>query len=199
MPLRLFVWYCAVSGAGSALAGWALGQVVPGGSPLLAAALRGMLLGMLLALALTLVDSGAGLAWSPWLAHRATTALVAGAFGGFLGGLLVQARSRVPVLAFTAGWGVTGLAVGAAPGLYDLLQCVRTRSGARDPARKVMRGLLAGGAGGLVGGLLALALAVIFQRAFAGKSPELLWAPGASGAVALGVCIGLAVGFATRT
>jgi hypothetical protein len=196
VPFRLFVWNCAVSGAGSALVGWFFGWLTTSAPPLLAAALQGLFLGITVALALSLVDAFGNLPARPTelLLQRCTTAIVTGGVGGFFGGLLVQALYRAPFLGYGLGWGLAGLLIGAAPGLHDLLLCAGAGRDTEGARRKSLQGLLGGVAGGLIGGLLALFLGWLLQQAFASKPPELLWGPGAGGYLVLGTCLGL--GFA---
>jgi hypothetical protein len=132
------------------------------------------------------------------LLQRITTAIVTGGVGGFFGGLIVQALSRVPFLGFSLGWGLAGLLIGAAPGLHDLLQCLGKERDTEGPRRKTFQGLLGGGAGGLIGGWVALFLSWLLQQAFASKPLELLWGPGGFGCVVLGTCFGLGFALMTR-
>src|SRR5262245_24174930 len=99
---------------------------------------------MLVALALAIVDADVDLTSSPprLPVRQAATALAAGGVGGFLGGLLVGALHRLPVVGFGLGWGVVGLAAGAAPGLHGLLLSARAGRDVSKPARRVTRGLL---------------------------------------------------------
>jgi hypothetical protein len=200
VPFRLFVWNCAVSGAGSALVGWFLGRLTTGAPPLLAAALQGLFLGIAVALALSLVDVFDNLPTRPMelLLQRCTTAIVTGGVGGFFGGLLVQALHRVPFVGFPLGWGLAGLLIGAAPGMHDLLLSGGSERDAEGPRRKTLQGLLGGGAGGFLGGLLALFLGWLLQQVFASKPPELLWGPGAVGSLVLGTFLGLGFALMTR-
>ena len=56
MSFRLFIFYCSLCGAWAAFVGWALGRQAEQGSPV-GAGLTGMYLGLLVALALGMVDA----------------------------------------------------------------------------------------------------------------------------------------------
>src|SRR5260370_5391714 len=90
MSFRLFIYYCALCGVGSDFVGWALGRALAGDNPLLAAAVKAMLLGMAVALALSLVDSlwNLSLRQVVLVFQRVTAAVLVGGVGGFFGGLL---------------------------------------------------------------------------------------------------------------
>jgi FHA domain len=197
MSLRLFVYYCALSGGGGALLGWAGGRILAGNNPPLRAGIQGLMLGVGVAFALSLVDSlwSLTLRRSPVLAKRVGTAVLVGAVGGFVGGLLSQKlydTSRF--LGFALGWGLTGLLVGAAPGVFDL---VSPGSQDRDAARrKVLKGLVGGAVGGFLGGALSLLLRQVWTGLFASRPDNLLWSPSAFGFAALGGSIGLLIGLA---
>ena len=51
MSLRLFIYYCAICGGWAALVGWALGRPMEQFEPLMKAGVRGLFLGLLVALA----------------------------------------------------------------------------------------------------------------------------------------------------
>jgi hypothetical protein len=57
MSFRLFIYYCAAWGAAAAYFGWVIGRAVEGDSQVLGATLRGLALGLFLALGLGLVDA----------------------------------------------------------------------------------------------------------------------------------------------
>ena len=58
MSFRLFIYYCALCGGGGAFLGWALGRPVHFEQKVLSQGVKGMLLGLSVALALGLVDAG---------------------------------------------------------------------------------------------------------------------------------------------
>jgi hypothetical protein len=200
VSFRLFDYYSAISGAAAALAGWWCGLLLSGAGPLLAASIRGLFLGMLIALALTLVHSFENLSFPPTalMGQRAMTALALGGVGGFFGGLLAQALQSVPVLGHGLGWGLAGMFIGAASGVFDVMVCAATGEDMEKAHNKALLGLLFGGAGGMAGGLLALFLSWSWSQAFASKPAEQLWGPSLCGCLVLGACIGLLVGLAAR-
>src|ERR1700677_1105435 len=57
MSFRLFVYWCALCGGWAAVVGWGLGRLIAHGSSLGGTGIKGMFLGMLIALALGLVDT----------------------------------------------------------------------------------------------------------------------------------------------
>ncbi len=61
---------------------------------------------------------------------------------------------------------------------------------------EVRNGILGGLAGGLLGGLLLLYLRGKLEGALGAGPDEVLWSPSAGGFIALGLCVGLAVGLA---
>jgi hypothetical protein len=204
MSFRLFIYYCAVCGGSAAFLGWGLGRLLAPEAVVARALVQGVLLGGVVALGVGLADALGGLSGRPGsqAAGRVLAAAGVGCVGGFLGALtgqlLVRAASRpggaLESVFGVVGWTVTGLAVGASVGTFDLLASL---SRAQDPAgarRKVVHGLLGGALGGLVGGSLHLALRAGLSRLFP-EGKELI-SPGAFGFVALGVSIGLLTGLA---
>src|SRR4051794_19706409 len=96
MSFRLFIYYCTLAGAASALAGWALGRYLAGGEELLVQGLKGLSLGLALAFALSLVDA----LWTfsarrmlP-IAGRVLCAVTVGGMAGLLGGIVSEALYR---------------------------------------------------------------------------------------------------------
>jgi hypothetical protein len=200
MSFRLFVYFSALAGAWAALAGWALGRWAAGEDPLGGAAFKAMFLGMLVALALGVVDC----LWSLSLRQvrqvlpRVVTATAGGALGGLAGGFagqyLFSWKSHVGF--FVLGWAITGLLIGASLVLFDLLgRYVRGRS-FRGGVRKAVQAAGGGTAGGLLGGLLSWLLKDVGGVLFPGAAVEELWTPSALGFVVLGLCIGLMIGLA---
>lgn len=200
MSFRLFVYYCAAWGAAAALFGWVLGRLIEGDSVLLAAALQGMALGLFLAFGLGLVDALAAGSQrdTTSLGVRLTIALMVGTVGGLFGGFVGQAfyqLSRWSAL-LVFGWTLTGLLIGAAPCLFDFLGAVMRNEERRGARRKLRNGLIGGAVGGVIGGSLSLLLHGLWAGIFKDSEAESLWSPSATGFVALGACIGLAVSLA---
>ena len=200
MSFRLFIYYCALCGAGSAFVGWALGRTLAGGgNDPLVAAVKGMLLGMAVALALSVVDSlwNLSLRQVVLVSQRVTAAVLVGGVGGFFGGLLSQVlHDASELLGFALGWTITGLLIGAAPGAFDLLVSATSKQDLRGPRRKVLNGVLGGAVGGFLGGVLSLLLHGAWKGLFQDKPAAELWSPSATGFVILGACIGLLIALA---
>jgi hypothetical protein len=198
MSFRRFVYWCALCGGWAALAGWAVGRRVAGDNPLGSAGIKGLCLGALIALALGVVDAlwVYSLRQVRQVAPRVLACLAVGSVGGVVGGvvgqLLFDWHNRAILLIL--GWVLTGLMVGVAVGVFDLLRFWVREEDLRGAGRKVLRGVLGGAVGGLLGGFLYWEL----RGAWGGIFPERgdLWSPSATGFVALGLCIGLAIGVA---
>lgn len=196
MSFRLFIYYCAAWGAATAFLGWILGQIIEGDDPLLGPALQAMSLGLLLSLGLGLVDSvasGAQRDRVSLIVYLIMTVLI-GTVGGFLGGLLGQfIYSKVEWSSFLVfGWTLIGLLIGVAPSAFDYLGTVMRKEDRRGPQRKLRNGLIGGTIGGLIGGLVS----ILLHSAWAGVKEaggQKMWSPSATGFVALGACIGLAM------
>jgi hypothetical protein len=199
MSFRVFVYYCVVWGAATAFLGWILGRVVTEGTAVVRdAAVKGMALGLLVALGLALVDAFAGgrPALGALLA-RVLLALVIGALGGLVGGFIGQYlylwfdSKWSSLLVF--GWTLTGLLIGAAPSMFDYLGAFLRKGERRGTNRKLRNGLIGGFVGGLVGGMLFLFLHNQWAGVFKDTDAQSLWSPSAIGFAALGACIGLSV------
>src|SRR5262245_38200170 len=113
MSFRLFVYYCAAWGAAAALVGWFLGRLIASEETLGGGALKGMSLGLFLALGLTYLDAVAAGSRRDLtnLLLRLTVSLLLGIVGGLLGGLVGQwlyQLTRVSLLR-TVGWILTGV------------------------------------------------------------------------------------------
>src|SRR5262245_20397530 len=199
MTFRRFVYWCALCGGWAAAAGWALGRLIAGGDPLGSAGIKGMCLGMLIALALGLVDAlwVFSLRQVGQVVPRVLICVAVGSLGGLLGGVVGQAlfdRSDNLDVFLVLGWALTGLMVGVSIGTFDFLRGWVCREDLRGARRKVVRGVLGGTVGGILGGFLSLKLLGGWVAVFPGKGD--LWSPSATGFVALGLCIGLVVGVA---
>jgi hypothetical protein len=200
MSFRLFIYYCALCGGGGAYLGWALGRALAAPSGTLAQGVKGLFLGLAVALALGLVDALGSLSLRRFHAGagRVLTAVFVGSMGGLLGGLLGQVLYEKSPQGgfFVLGWTLTGLLIGLSLGIFDLMVGVLQGQDPRGALRKVRNGILGGTAGGLLGGCLALALHGLLGDLLAGKPVGRLWTPSAWGFVALGACIGLLIGLA---
>jgi hypothetical protein len=201
MSFRLFIYYCALCGAGGALVGWASGRFLAApGHVVFTQGLKAMWLGFTVAFALGLVDA----LWnfSPWqvfsIGGRVLTAVVVGSMGGLLGGLFSQALYQwKPNDAFLiAGWAFIGLLIGVSLGVFDLTAGVARGQNPRGAVRKIVNGVVGGTLGGLLGGFLSVLVRGAWGGLFHGKREDLLWSPSALGFVALGACIGLLIGLA---
>jgi hypothetical protein len=200
MSFRLFIWYCTLAGAASALAGWALGRAFAHGDSLVIQGYKGLYLGLALGLALALVDA----LWNFALrrvfaiAGRAITATLVGSLAGLLGGLLGQALYEVKSWdAFlVVGYTLVGFLIGLAIGAFDLLACLVTNRDPRGALRKIKSGLVGGMLGGILGGTVSLLLRSSWGNLFADRPSDLLWSPSAAAFAALGACIGLMIGLA---
>ncbi len=204
MSFRLFIYYCALCGGWAALAGWALGRSTAPDGGIPEAAVKGLFLGVTVALGVGLVDAlaVASLSRPGEVAARVGLALAVGGLGGLLGGALGQffyGLMTAPVLrdAFLVlGWAVTGLLIGASAGAFDVLTRLAKREDASGARRKVRNGLLGGLLGGAVGGALSLLVGGLWVAVFEGKDRYVLWSPTAIGFLVLGLSIGLLIGLA---
>jgi hypothetical protein len=197
MSFRLFIYYCGVCGAWAAFVGWALGQRFSPENLIGKAGIRGLFLGMTVALGLGMVDA----AWNLSVRRmgqvllRVGVALLVGAVGGLIGGmvgeLLFQATHMQ--LVFVIGWTVTGLLIGTSIGVFEILAGLLRHEDVRWASRKLGKCLVGGTLGGVLGGMLALFLKIGWEKVFHGRDAL---SPTAYGFVALGMCIGLVVGLA---
>ena len=199
MSFRRFVYWCAICGGWAAVVGWALGRALAQGDTLGGTGIKGMCLGMLIALALGLVDA----LWiyalrSSWrVVSRVAMCVGVGAIGGLVGGTIGQLLYDAfgNLMAFQIfGWVLTGLMVGLSIGCYDLLRRWVREEELQFGARKVLRGVIGGALGGLLGGLLDWRLGQGWASLFPGKDD--LWSPSLTGFIALGLCIGLLIAVA---
>jgi hypothetical protein len=195
MTFRWFIFFCAVCGGWAALLGWAAGRMIAGPDPVGSAGVKGLCLGMLLALALTLLDTLWNYSRGQFLemVPRILTGVLVGTVGGLLGGVVGQLLFGIHPVFFVFGWALTGLLVGAALGVFDVLFLFVRQEEVRGPRRKMRNGILGGTVGGLLGGSLSLFLSGVWSRAFHQLPGAELWSPSATGFVALGMCIGLMV------
>ncbi|MCI0641471.1 MAG: FHA domain-containing protein [Gemmataceae bacterium] len=198
MSFRLFIYYCALCGGWAALFGWLLGRVASPGNPLGRDGIRGMMLGIAVALGLSLVDC----LWNLSLRQigvifmRVGVAILVGGVGGLLGGLIGNLLFSVSPIFFVFGWTLTGLLIGASIGMFEFLSSVINQKNLVGSRKKLVKCLLGGTAGGILGGVLALLLRLLWLKIAANADFNWLWSPTAMGFVALGMCIGLLVGLA---
>jgi hypothetical protein len=202
MSFRLFIYYCALCGGGGAFIGWVLGRPLDIHNKVLSQGVKGMLLGLSVALALGVVDALWAFSWRQIVAIglRVTTAVVVGAMGGLLGGLVSQALYGWKELAvfLVFGWTLTGFLIGVSLGVFELMSSLLRGQDPGAALRKILKGVLGGTAGGMLGGILSLLLYGGLTKLL-GSNPETaghLWSPSSWGFVALGACIGLLIGLA---
>src|SRR5262249_18497175 len=203
MSFRLFIYYCALCGGWSAFFGWALGRVMAPHDEMRVgeAGVKGMFLGLLVALGLSLVDA----LWNLSLRQfgqvflRVVVAVLVGCVGGLLGGMLGQILFNVTggnSIFLVFGWTLTGLIIGTSIGVFEVLSSVVRQQDVGGARKKLPNGPIAGTPGGVLGGILYLVLVGVWTGIFSGKDRDYLWSPSAMGFVALGMCIGLLIGLA---
>jgi hypothetical protein len=199
MSFRLFIYYCALSGGGGAFVGWAIGRTLAPGN-VLGDGIKGLWLGLGVALALALVDAlvVCSLRQLGAILARVLVALMVGCLGGLLGGLLGRILyERALWDGFVVfGWTITGMLIGISLGVFDLLASIAENQPTQGAVAKILKGLLGGTLGGVLGGMLYLVLQGLWTNLFASKNltGKELWSPSSYGFVALGMCIGLLIG-----
>jgi hypothetical protein len=200
MSFRLFIYYCALCGGWAALVGWAVGLVLSPSNALGMVGIKGMWLGMFIALGLGLVDAlwNLSLTQVHVIAMRVGVAVLVGCVAGLLGGVVGQLLFGLlkMKLFYIFGWTITGLLVGTSVGVFEVLASVVQQQNYSGSVKKLVKGLIGGTAGGLLGGVLSLVLNLGFELLFSSKEQSSLWSPSAWGFVALGMCIGLLIGLA---
>jgi hypothetical protein len=199
MSFRMFVYWCALGGGWAAVGGWVLGRLVAHGDSPGASGIKGMFLGLFIALALGLVD--ALWVFSLRQVGRVVPRVFVCVAIGMVGGLVGGATGQYLFDTFTSatifqilGWVLTGLMVGVSIGSYDLLRCWVRQEALAFPTAKVMRGVIGGAVGGLLGGILDWKLGDAWIALFPVKTH--LWSPSLTGFIALGLCIGLMIAVA---
>src|SRR2546430_265058 len=95
MSFRVFIYHCTLIGAASALVGWMIGRGFVRGEEMLVQGLKGLWLGLCLALGLSLVDALWNAGRPLGIIGRAVTAVVAGSLAGLVGALLSEFLYRV--------------------------------------------------------------------------------------------------------
>jgi hypothetical protein len=206
MSFRLFIYYCAIIGGWAAFGGWALGRVLARTDRLIAQqGIKGLFLGMAIALGLSLVDAfwNLSLRQIGQIILRVFVAVIVGCVGGLLGGMLgewfYELFKETPVLGAiltVVGWTLTGLLIGLSIGVFEVLSSLVRQQDMSGSVKKVVNGLLGGTLGGILGGILAVLFSGLFNGMFKDKDPNSLWSPSSLGMVALGMCIGLLIGLA---
>src|SRR5882672_1221961 len=125
MSFRLFIYYCSLCGGCAAYLGWVLGRFTNVEHHVGQAGVKGLFLGLTVALGLSLVDA----LWSSsarqvlQILPRVFIAVVLGCIGGFFGGVIGQSlygQSQLSIF-LILGWTFTGLLIGASLGVYDFL------------------------------------------------------------------------------
>jgi hypothetical protein len=205
MSFRLFIYYCALCGGAGAFAGWGMGRWLTGrasftGGGVFTSGIKGLFLGLGIALLLGLLDALWNFSISQFLSVlvRVLMAMVVGGAGGLLGGIVGQVlvdrwnHSFLLVL----GWTLTGLLIGVSLGVFDLIAALVRDQETRGPLRKTLNGLFGGAAGGILGGVLYTIMGGTLASLFKNKPDERLWTPSSWGFVVLGMCIGLLIGLA---
>ncbi len=197
MSFRLFIYYCAVCGGCAAFVGWVLGRLVVLESQIVRTGFRGLFLGMMVALGLSLVDS----LWNQTsrqalaITARVGLAVLVGSLGGLIGGVIGQLFYNLTQLSvsYVFGWTIVGLLIGVSLGVFDLLASMIRQEDSRGAQHKILNGVIGGGLGGVLGGILALSMESLWEKLFHQPSGN-FWSPYATGQVALGACIGLLIG-----
>jgi len=223
MSFRLFIYYCAMCGAGGGFVGWAVGRflvwilrlVAGDASPIITDGVKAMWVGMVVAAALSLVDA----LWVFSLRQffsvglRVGTAVFIGTLGGLFGGLVgavlfdlvrpgaESARLQALFhllgwLTFLFAWTITGTLIGASVGTFDMVSNTLRGKDVRSAVAKTVKGVVGGAVGGFIGGALSLLLGAVWGALFKSKPADSLWSPSATGFIMLGLCIGLLIGLA---
>lgn len=208
MSFRLFVYYCAVTGAWTGFMGWLLGRFVPVmGTAFFPTTLRtsllGMLLGLSVAMGLSFLDASFNLSLRQLgrVLLRVIAAILLGVFGGlfgsFVGGALfyLTQGTFIEGASFVLGWTIVGVFLGASISWFEVFSSLMTKKDFGGASRKFIKCVIGGTAGGILGGILARVLSTVAGN-LTGKDVEGLWSPTAMGFVAIGACIGLLVGLA---
>jgi hypothetical protein len=212
MSFRLFMYYCALCGAAGAYIGWMVGRILTWiivddhetmsmtWREASEASLKGLALGMVVALALSLVDALWVFSLRQFfsIAGRVITAVLVGCLSGLFGGVVsyvLYSFGKSEVFKIV-GWTITGLLIGVSLGMFDLIVSVARGQDSRGAQKKIINGVVGGGLGGLLGGILAVVLQSFWIGWFVNKPEKNLWSPSAWGFVALGLFIGLLISLA---
>ncbi len=165
------------------------------------ATLKGLWLGVLVALGLGLLDALAAGSRrdTVGLGVRLSLAVLIGGLGGLIGGFLGQVFYQYVAqwsVFLIFGWTLTGVLIGAAPSMFDFLSAVLRHQDRRGTMRKLRNGLIGGTVGGCLGGIVSVLGHGMWASVFKDADAQDLWSPSATGFVALGACIGLSVSLA---
>jgi hypothetical protein len=200
MSFRLFIYYCALCGGCAAYVGWALGRLPAIQNSVTLAAVRGLLVGLTLSLALGLIDALASVSSFRLgtIGLRVLVATVSGCIAGFIGGFVGQIFYKWLQLSLflVVGWTLAGLLIGGSLGVFEVLDRLMRDEDVGGAQRKSLHGMLGGAVGGLLGGCLYLLFAALWGGLFRAEGLAEPWSPGATGFAALGLCIGLLIGLA---
>src|SRR5262245_38420067 len=130
MSFRLFVYYCALCGGTGAFVGWGLGRYYAAGQGIVAQGMKGLYLGVGVALFLGLVDALWNYALRQFFSvfARVVTAVLVGGMAGLLGGLVGESLYswKRHEASLVVGWTLVGLLVGLSLGVFDLLAALAT-------------------------------------------------------------------------
>jgi hypothetical protein len=200
MSFRIFIYYCALVGGWAAFFGFWLGLFLSPSEGLGSDGIKGMWLGMTVALGVGVVDSfwNVPLTEIVQIALRLLVGVLVGIVGGLIGGMIghgLYALFGVAVF-YIFGWTLTGFLVGASVAVYELLSSVVRQQDLAFAVKKLVKAVLGGTVGGLIGGILSLILRFGFGLLFPNREVQNLWSPTGWGFVALGLCIGLLIGLA---
>jgi hypothetical protein len=200
MSFRLFIYYCALCGGAGAFLGWALGRWQVTGKGVFATGLIGLLVGLAISFALSLLDGlwNVPLRQVGAIGARVLTSVIIGSAGGLLGGIVGQALYNTWNISLVVvfGWTLTGLLIGGSLGVFELLAVLLRNQPPHGPIRKTLNGLIGGTAGGLLGGVLYTVMRGTLTERFSDKDTDRLWTPSSWGFVILGMCIGLLIALA---
>jgi hypothetical protein len=202
MSFRLFIYYSAMCGGLTAFLSWIFGRMSGTEGGVGAAGIKGMWLGMLIALALGVIDALWNFGRSQLLRvlPRVLMAVAVGTVGGLVGGVVGQLISDLAdqfgyavlsLLGWVFGWTLTGLLVGVSVGVFDVLSRFVRQEEVRPARRKLTNGIIGGTLGGILGGVLSFYIRGFWTNLLHAEDP---WSPSAMGFVALGICIGLLIG-----
>src|SRR5688572_16098139 len=183
MSFRLFIYYCALAGAWTALFGWVIGEFIGVPDQRMAdAGIKGLALGLFVSLGLSVIDSLWNMSSMSQIVSatmRVVVAVLVGSIGGMMGGMIGQAlygpTQYTPFLIF--GWTFTGLLIGAAIGAFDVIARFLKQEDLGGALKKLINGVIGGTVGGLLGGILFIILRGVWKGAFGDKPLDQLWSP----------------------
>jgi hypothetical protein len=202
MSFRLFIYYSAMCGGLTAFVSWIFGRLAGTQDAVGSAGIKGMWLGMLVALALGIVDAlwNFGRSQLGRVFPRILSCVAIGTIGGLVGGVVGQLISDLAertglsvlgLLGWVLGWTLTGTLIGVSVGLFDVLTRFIKQEEVKPARRKLVNGVIGGTLGGVLGGVLSFYIGGFWKNLLHTQDP---WSPSALGFVALGICIGLMIG-----